>query len=107
MDKLKLIEAILQGTCGETASPNLPFEIGEKVFIRTVTHYLTGKVKKIIGKFLILSDAAWIADTGRFMDAIEKGELKEIEPVTSDVKVNTDTIIDAYNWYFELPRKQK
>lgn len=84
-----------------------PFEIGEKLFIRTVTYFLTGKVKDIRGKFLVLEDAAWIADTGRFMEAIEEGTFKEVEPVTSPVRVNIDTIVDAYTCYFDLPRDRK
>lgn len=107
MDKLKLIEAILTSNCDVASANNLPFTVGEKVFIRTVTHYLTGKIKAITGKFLTLSDAAWIADTGRFMQAIEQGTLNEVEPVTCDVRVNSDCIIDVYQWLSDLPRTQK
>ena len=107
MDKLKLIEAILTSNCEAVSTNNLPFEIGEKVFIRTATHYLTGQIKAITGKFLTLKDAAWIADTGRFTDCIEKGNLNEVEPVTCDVRVNSDCIIDVYQWRFDLPREQK
>jgi len=107
MDKLKLIEAILTSNCDAVSTNNLPFTVGEKVFIRTATHYLTGKIKAITGKFLTLSDAAWIADTGRFMSAIEEGKLNEVEPVTCDVRVNSDCIIDVYPWLFDLPRTQK
>lgn len=92
---------------GGTQALELPWNIGDKIFVRTVTHYLTGRVKKIVGKFLVLSDAAWIADTGRFMEFIEKGNINEVEPVTCDVIVNTDTIVDAYAWMHDLPRRQK
>lgn len=91
----------------EATRQELPFTVGEKVFIRTVTHYLTGQIKRVVGKFLVLKDAAWIADSGRFMQAIEEGKLSEVEPFTSDVRVNTDTIVDCYQWLFELPRSQK
>jgi len=107
MDKLKLIEAVLASDCGASNAHNLPFEIGEKLFIRTVTHHLIGKLVKITGRFLTLSDAAWIADDGRFMDAINDGKLNEVEPVNCDVRVNSDTIIDAYAWTHDLPRGQK
>lgn len=92
---------------GSQQSQPIPFEVGEKVAIRTVTHYLTGKIKAITGKFLTLSDAAWIADTGRFMDFIEKGNVNEVEPVTTDIRVNSDTIVDCYFWLHALPRTQK
>lgn len=109
IDKLTIGEAkeLARLVGGKAEGPPLPFKIGEKIFVRTVTHYLTGKVKDVVGKFLVLQDAAWIADTGRFMDAIEKGTIKECEPVTSDVRLNTDTIVDCYSWLFELPRTQK
>ena len=107
MNKLKLIEAILTSNCDTEITNNLPFTVGEKVFIRTATHYLTGKIKAITGKFLTLSDAAWVSDTGRFMQAIEVGTLSEVEPVTCDVRVNSDCFIDVYQWRFNLPRAQK
>jgi hypothetical protein len=74
----------------------LPFEIGGEYFIRTVTYHLTGRVKDIVGKFLILEDAAWIADSGRFHKFFTDptSEL-EVEPFANDVFVNTDSITDA------------
>src|SRR3990167_10922572 len=55
--------------------------VGQKLFIRTVTYHMTGKVTKRMGAFIQLEDAAWIADSGRFSDAIKKGDLNEVEPV--------------------------
>ena len=43
-----------------------PFEVGEKYLIRTVTFTLTGQVKSKTSQFLVLEQADWIADTGRF-----------------------------------------
>lgn len=105
MDKLKLIEAILES---ESRCDNrLPFTIGESVFIRTVTHHLTGRIVSIDGAFLTLEDAAWIADDGRFMNAINDGRLNEVEPVNCKVRVNTESFIDVYEWKHPLPRVQK
>lgn len=106
MDKLKLIEAILGSECALGAK-ELPYRVGEKLFIRTVTHHFTGRVTSIVGKFLILEDAAWIADDGRFMEAINDGKLSEIEPVNVPITLNTDSFIDSYPWKHELPRSQK
>lgn len=73
-----------------------PFEIGKKYLIRTVTMIQTGMVKSIRGKFIVLEQAAWIADTGRFSEALEDQEkMKEVEPFKNDAIVNMDTIIDA------------
>ena len=86
---------------------NLPFTIGESIFIRTVTHHLTGRITAITGKFLTLEDAAWIADDGRFSDALATGEFSEIEPVAVPVRVNSDSFIDVYEWRHPLPRTQR
>jgi len=80
--------------------------VGKKLFIRTVTYHLAGKVKKIVGNFLVLEDAAWIADSGRFMSAIKDGVLNEVEPVEEAI-VNLNSIVDMFPWNHKLPRTQK
>ncbi len=85
----------------------LPFEIGGKYFIRTVTYFATGEVEEIKGDFLVLKDAAWIADTGRFTQALATGVLSEVEPVETPMFVNINTITDAFEWQHNLPRAQK
>ena len=84
-----------------------PFVIGGKYFIRTVTYFATGEVVAIHGDFLELTDAAWIADTGRFREAIMQGVLNEVEPVEVPMYVNMNTISDAFVWSHALPRTQK
>lgn len=86
---------------------DLPFKVGEKYFIRTVTYFATGRIKAVVGGFLVLEDAAWIADTGRFREAIMKGILNEVEPVEVEMYVNTSSITDAFLWVHDLPREQK
>jgi hypothetical protein len=75
----------------------LPFEIGGEYFIRTVTYHLTGRVIDIVGKFLVLEDAAWIADSGRFNEFFKTPSSSlEVEPFGDrNVFVNTDSITDA------------
>lgn len=85
----------------------VPFKVGSAYFIRTVTYFATGRVKAITGNFLVLEDAAWIADTGRFREAIMKGILNEVEPVEVDMFVNINSITDAFVWSHKLPRDQK
>jgi hypothetical protein len=79
--------------------------IGKKLFIRTVTYHMTGKVKDRVGSFFHLTDAAWIADSGRFMNAIKEGTLNEVEPV-GEAWVNISSIVDMFIWKFDLPKKQ-
>lgn len=85
---------------------DMPFKVGESYFIRTVTYHLVGRVVKITGKFIELEDASWIADSGRFSNAIKEGKLDEIEPVGNAI-VNSDAITDAFPWVHKLPDKQK
>lgn len=85
----------------------VPFKIGSAYYIRTVTYHCTGRVKAIVGQFLVLEDGAWIADSGRFRDAIMKGVLSEVEPVEVDMFVNLNSITDAFSWKHKLPDTQK
>ena len=85
----------------------IPFEIGGKYFFRTVTYFCTGEVEEIKGDFLVLKDAAWVADTGRFREAIMTGVLSEVEPVEVPMFINMASITDAFVWSHSLPREQK
>ena len=69
--------------------------VGGVVFIRTVTHYYTGRLVKISGCFAILEDAAWIGDTGRFSNFLkgEKDSNLEVEPMGKRA-ININAIID-------------
>ena len=88
---------------------NCHWAVGKAYFIRTVTHYLTGKLVKVTPTELVLLDAAWVASTGRFADAIRTGELDEVEPYPDSavVIVGRGALIDAVRWTHPLPREQK
>lgn len=79
--------------------------IGKKLFIRTVTYHLVGKVVKRIGNMFELEDASWVADSGRFMNAIKEGKLDEVEPV-GQAFVNMNSVVDMFPWVHDLPSKQ-
>lgn len=85
----------------------VPFQVGKAYFIRTVTYFATGRVRAIVGNFLVLDEAAWIADTGRFSNALATGVLNEIEPVDVDMYLNLNSITDAFVWKHNLPNKVK
>jgi hypothetical protein len=89
-----------------TSKKEVPFEVGKAYFLRTVTYHIIGKVEKIIGDFLVLSNASWVADSGRFMNAIKEGTLNEVEPVGNWV-VNVGSITDGGEWKHGLPITQK
>lgn len=80
--------------------------IGKSFFFRTVTYHIVGKVTKVVGKILELESASWIADSGRFMNAIKGGTLAEVEPL-GQWWINLDTVTDFGPWIHELPTEQK
>jgi hypothetical protein len=84
-----------------------PLRVGNQVFIRAVTNYYTGRIVEITEGEILLVDAAWIADTGRFSDALKTGNLNEVEPYPNLVAVGRGAIVDVTHWPHELPRVQK
>lgn len=80
--------------------------IGSKWYFRTVTYHSVGEVKKIVGRFAYMKNASWVADSGRFMNAIKDGTLDEVEPV-GDTFINLDTVVDFFPWKHSLPKEQK
>jgi hypothetical protein len=84
-----------------------PLSVGRSVFVRTVTMYYTGRVALVTASEVVLSDAAWIADTGRFHDALRDGAPAEVEPFISPVSINRGSIVDVTEWKHPLPKAQK
>lgn len=103
--EIKHIQSLLKGP----AEASHPYSVGSNYFIRTVTHHLTGKLVKVTSKELVLEQAAWIADDGRFHDALKTGNLNEVEPFPGDLQVivGRGALIDAVIWNHALPRDQK
>lgn len=105
--QIKQITGLLKGTgqseCGH------PYKVGEAYFFRLVTHYLTGRVLRVTPKEIVLKEAAWVADTGRYTQAIADGTLKEVEvyPQDEEVIIGRGALIDAVRWKHELPKAQK
>ena len=89
--------------------PSNPLRRENKVFIRTVTHHYTGRLLAVFPLELVLTDAAWIAEDGRFMDAIATGEFSEVEPYPdgAEVVIGRGAIVDATVVSWPLPRAQK
>jgi hypothetical protein len=101
----KIVEAALKEN-GSSISSDHPFRVGESYFFRTVTYHFVGTIKEIIGKWIILKDASWVADSGRFHVALEKGELSEVEYMDKAI-LNMDTITDASMWNNKIPKESK
>jgi hypothetical protein len=99
----------LQSMFNQSNEKPHPFKVGQAYFIRTVTMIIVGKLEKVFDNELLLSDASWIADTGRFSDCLKKGEsvINEIEPFHDEVIIGRNSIIDATIWSHNLPKNQK
>lgn len=74
-----------------------PYELGEPYLIRTVTMANTGLLVGVTPTELVLIQAAWVADTGRFANGVATGEFSEVEPFppTKRVIIGRGAIIDA------------
>jgi hypothetical protein len=85
------------------------WKIGANYFIRTVTHHYTGRLVAVGEYELVIVDAAWIADDGRFTQAVLSGSFNEIEPYPDGVTVmiGRGSLLDAVEIHFALPRSQK
>lgn len=108
LDSLTLGE-IKQLKClfkGEQALDH-PYKVGEKYAIRTITMIYVGKLEQVFHNELVLSDCAWVADTGRFYDFLKKGSVNEVEPMLGHVVVGRGGVIDASIWIHDLLRVQK
>lgn len=81
-----------------------PWQVGTAYFIRTVTYHVTGRLVWVGPTELVLDDAAWVADSGRWNAALTTGKLAEVEPFPGKVIVNRSSVVDACEWTHPLPR---
>jgi len=84
-----------------------PFKLGANYFIRTVTHHHTGRLVEVTPTELVLEDAAWIADSGRFANALNTCSFNEVEPFPAGrVIVGRGALVDAVE-ISTIPLSQK
>lgn len=111
VEELTIGEARKLAAIFSTDKPTVenPYEIGKNYLIRTVTMIDTGRLVGVTPQELILEDAAWIADTGRFSDALaNKIPFNEVEPFPPGrVVIGRGSIVDAVQITFPLPREKK
>ena len=92
---------------GKTTTTKV-WEVGKSYVIRTVTMIDVGKLIKVTDQELVLDNACWIAETGRWAGFLENGNINEAEPFPSgDVIIGRGAIIDACEWKHSLDIKQK
>ncbi len=105
------VRELLGGASGNAAPGHAvdgahPYHVGQPYMIRTVTHYYTGRLIGVYEHELVIEDAAWIADTGRFSEAMQKGAIREAEPFSDGpVVIGRGAIIDAAIYPHQLTRE--
>lgn len=88
--------------------PDHPYPVGEAVFVRTVTMHYMGRLVRVTAGELVLTDAAWIADSGRYSVALATGALNEVEPYPDGpVIVSRGALVDVALWAHPLPRSAR
>lgn len=102
------IAALFTNATHQVASADCPYKVGANYLIRTVTMTYTGRLISVGDKELVLVDAAWIPDSGRWADAVAKGSFSEVEPYPdgSEVIIGRAAILDA-TIINSIPRSQK
>ena len=84
------------------------WEVGKNYVIRTVTMIDVGKLIEVTDNELVLENASWIADTGRWNVFLKEGKYNESEPFPDGkVIVGRSAIIDAVLWNFGSVRLVK
>ena len=85
------------------------YQVGKCYLIRTVTLHFVGKIRAITDTDIVLDEASWVADTGRYGEALDKGveALGESEFSGDGHLVARGGVIDAALWRHELPQESK
>lgn len=98
----RVIAAMFGGAPAESA-----IQVGSAYLIRTPTVYHLGRVVRVTSAEIVLDDAGWLADTGRFGECIAKGSYNEYEPMGSGVIVQRCNVCDMTPWRHALPKETK
>lgn len=74
-----------------------PWVIGKSYHIETVTKYFTGILLMVTEQELLIGEASWVCETGRFNEYISGSNPNENEPFTRDtpVIIGRGSLIDA------------
>ena len=108
-DLVAIVSAL--GSGFKTSNQDFPLEVGTKVYLHTATFAYVGVLVEKGPTYLVLKEASWIADTGRF-SAFAKGEFDdrseiEVLPRDSLKVVAVGGLISAMPFLGELPKVSK
>jgi hypothetical protein len=84
------------------------FNVGENIFLRKITMIITGHVVAVHDTYVELDHAAWVADTGRYTQAVATGKFHEVEVYPADliIKVPLSDLVDGFVAPWSLPTTQ-
>ena len=91
-------------------SSTAPYVVGNAYLFRTVTHHQLGRVVAVGPQEISITEAGWLADSGRFHDFLKSGTPNEFEPAekpTDVIFVGRAAIVDVWPWHKDLPSSQK
>lgn len=75
------------------------WQVGKHYVLRTVTMIDVGRLVEVTDQELVLENASWIADTGRWNEFLKSGKYSECEPFPDGrVIVGRGALIDAMVW---------
>lgn len=108
----KLLNPMPDCVAGELVSlrsTHTNYPVGKNVIVRTVTMIYTGRLEDVTDSDLVLVDCSWIPETGRFMQFVAEGKVRECEPYPDGLQVfiNRGALLDMCELRKELPRSQK
>lgn len=58
-----------------------PYKPGDVVLLATVTMWFVGRLQSVDAQGFVITEAAWLASTGRFSESLAHGTGQEIEPM--------------------------
>lgn len=90
---------------GDSRPP--PFDVGQNYFVETVTKYFLGRLVSADDRWLVLDEASWIADTGRYNEALRDGTASEVEPCPGRVVIGCGAVVSVQPWTKPLLRVVK
>ncbi len=109
LQQINELKSLLGLSVSEMPSQHF-FQIGKNYLIQTVTHYYLGELKSVGNQELVLGNASWVSDTGRYSDFV-KGSISdsnvEIEPILQDTIIGRGALVSAVIWNSSLPKEVK
>jgi len=82
---------------------------GVCVLIKTVTDYYVGRILSVNSAEILLTEAAWVPDTGRLSECLLRGSsvFVEIEMIPAWVVINRAAVTAIIAWMHPLPTETR